>query len=57
MMAVVRRTLFVLLLCPLLAAADDGPPVPTGHDLLRLPAEEVRGYVTGLYEGQLVMAM
>jgi len=48
-----------LLLPPLPAASeaqDTGPPVPTGHDLLMLTHAQFQLYVSGIYEGHVLMA-
>lgn len=45
----------VILLLPVLAAAEI-PSTPTGFHLFRLPLGEFQSYVSGIYEGQLMMA-
>ena len=35
---------------------DTGPPVPTGFDLLMLTHAQFQLYVSGIYEGQVLMA-
>lgn len=51
----------LMLIVPLAALGDQRPtpPVPTGHDLYRLPVAEFQAYVSGVYDGQaaLVNAM
>ena len=46
----------LILLFPALAAAADIPPAPTGFHLFRLPLGEFQSYVSGIYEGQLMMS-
>ena len=46
----------LLLLLPALAAAAEIPSTPTGFHLFRLPLGEFQSYVSGIYEGQLLMA-
>ena len=49
------RFLLILFL-PTLVAAADTPPLPTGFHLFRLPLGEFQSYVSGIYEGQLILA-
>ena len=49
-----RYTLLALIL-PALVLAAEPPPVPKGVDLLRLPLGEFRSYVSGIYEGQVLL--
>ena len=49
----------ILLFLPLPAAPDmqdTEPPVPTGYDLLVLTHAQFELYVSGIYEGQVLMA-
>ena len=49
----------ILLFLPLPAAPDTqdtAPPVPTGYDLLVLTHAQFELYVSGIYEGQVLMA-
>ena len=49
----------ILLFLPLPAAPDTQdtkPPVPTGYDLLVLTHAQFELYVSGIYEGQVLMA-
>ena len=39
-----------------LGARHPAPPVPTGHDLYRLPVAEFQAYVSGVYDGQAALA-
>ena len=50
--------LWTVLLLPLAALADQHPlpPVPTGHDLYRLPLVAFRAYVGGVQDGQSALA-
>lgn len=48
--------LLLLLLLPALGAAAEIPSTPTGFHLFRLPLGEFQSYVSGIYEGQLLMA-
>ena len=49
------RFLLILFL-PALVAAAEIPPFPTGFHLFRLPLGELQSYVSGIYEGQLILA-
>ena len=46
-----------MLIVPLAALGDQRtrPPVPTGHDLYRLPVAEFQAYVSGVYDGQAAL--
>ena len=48
--AALRSVLIVLL--PSLVPAAEASPVPTGHDLFKLPVGKFRAYVAGIVEGQ-----
>ena len=50
------RLLFFALTVPVLAAAAEAPPVPTGYQLSLLQPGEFQVYVGGIYEGQMLMA-
>ena len=49
---------WMALLVPTVALADRRPlpPVPTGHDLYRLPLVAFRAYVGGVQDGQAALA-
>ena len=49
-----RAILMVLL--PSLVLAAEAPPVPTGYDLFALPVGEFQAYVSGIVEGQRLLA-
>ena len=49
------RFLLILFL-PALTAAVEIPSTPTGFHLFRLPLGEFQSYVSGIYEGHLMMA-
>ena len=49
------RFLLILFL-PALVAAAETPSLPTGFHLFRLPLGELQSYVSGIYEGQLLLA-
>ena len=54
----VRRCAWLLALAVPLAALGGQhptPPVPTGHDLYRLPIAEFQAYVSGVYDGQAAL--
>ena len=53
---IVRYALFVVLL-PALVMAQEAPPVPNGHALFQLSPNEFQMYVSGIYEGHLVLAL
>ena len=52
----VAATLLSLPLPAASEAQDTGPPVPTGHDLLMLTHAQFQLYVSGIYEGHVLMA-
>ena len=49
-------SLVALVFLPALVLAQDAPPAPNGHALLRLPPGEFQAYVSGLVEGQELLA-
>ena len=49
------RFLLILFL-PALVATAEIPRSQTGFDLFRLPLGEFQSYVSGIYEGQLILA-
>ena len=53
-----RYALLLSLIAPLTTLADQRPvpPVPTGHDLYRLPLVTFRAYVGGIHDGQDALA-
>ena len=50
------RYIMLTVLLPALALAHEVPAVPDGHMLVKLPPGEFQSYVSGIYEGHLVMA-
>ena len=52
---VLRHVLLIVLL-PVLALSQGSPPVPNGRALLALPPGEFQSYVSGIIEGQMVLA-
>ena len=53
----IRHAWLLMLIVPLatLGARHPTPPVPTGHDLYRLPVAEFQAYVSGVYDGQAAL--
>ena len=52
-----RHAWLLMLIVPLATLGDQRtrPPVPTGHDLYRLPVAEFQAYVSGVYDGQAAL--
>ena len=50
------RHLLLALMAPMLTAAAEARPVPTGYQLSLLRPGEFQIYVSGIYEGQVLMA-
>ena len=50
------RYVLLIVLFPALVLAQESPPVPNGVDLLRLPLGEFQAYVSGIYEGQVLLS-
>ena len=55
MMHAMRCVLLAVIL-PVLALAQEAPPAPNGRALLDLPLGEFQSYVSGIVEGQMVLA-
>ena len=52
----VLRCILLTLILPALVLAAESPPVPNGVDLLKLPYGEFQSYVSGIYEGQVLLS-
>ena len=51
------RYAMLIVLLPALVLAQEAPAVPNGHALFELPPGEFQSYVSGIYEGHLVLAL
>ena len=51
------RYVILIVLLPALVLAQEVPGLPNGHALFDLPLGEFQSYVSGIYEGHLVLAL